>query len=291
MEQQPLLVIRPANRWNFLDFRELLHYSDLLNTFAMRDVKLRYRQTALGAIWVVLQPLLGAGIFQIIFGLIAQTPTDGLPSFLFYFAGFTAYKSFDNTLNKASTCMVRNANMVSKIYFPRVILPLSTIHGTLVDFGVSCLVLAVLLLLFRVPPPIWIVTMPFWLLLIQMLAVGLGLFFAALTVRYRDVQYIIPVFVQLGMFLSPIAFSVSYAMEQMETKLLDAGMAALAPVLKNLVLCIPLTGLLDAFRWSVLGTAVFNWGAVGLAVVVSVLVFLGGALSFSQMEQDFADVI
>jgi ABC-type polysaccharide/polyol phosphate export systems, permease component len=279
MEPQPLLILRPATRWNLINLREILQYVDLLSMLALRDVKLRYRQTALGVIWVVLQPLLGAGLFQIVFQLIARTPSDGVPPFVFYYAGFMAYKSFETTLNKASTCMVGNSQLVSKVYFPRMILPFSTVYSTLVDFGVSSVVLAILMAVFRVPPTPAILLAPLWLLLLQVTALGLGLYFSALTVRYRDVQYALPVLIQFGLFASPVAYSVSFILGR------------LPEFLRPLVYLNPLTGLLDAFRWSVIGTPVYNWGLVGYSVIAAVGLLVAGAMAFSNMEQTFADVI
>jgi lipopolysaccharide transport system permease protein len=228
---------------------------------------------------VVLQPLLGAGIFQVLFGLVAKTPSDGIPPFVFYYAGFMAYKTFESTLTKASACMIGNAGLVSKVYFPRLILPLSTAYSTLVDFGVSLALLAVLMIAFRVALTPAVLLLPLWFLLLQMVALGLGFFFAALTVRFRDVQYALPVLIQFGLYASPVAYSVSFVLQKLP--------AALQP----LVSLNPLTGLLDGFRWSVLGTPLTSWGLVAYSACAACLLFVWGAQMFSQMEQSFADVI
>ncbi|MDX1932714.1 MAG: ABC transporter permease [Capsulimonadales bacterium] len=273
------VVLRPATRWSAFNLEEVLHYSDLLTMFALRDVKLRYRQTALGVIWVVFQPLLAAAIFLIIFNKVAQTPTDDISPFVFYYAGLMAYKSFENTVNKASMCMIGNAQLVAKVFFPRIILPVSTVLGSLLDFAVSAVVLAVLMLVFRVPPSPFLLLLPVWLLFLQLTALGLGFYFAALTVRYRDIQYALPVLVQFGLYATPVGFSVAFLLGK------------LPKALHFLVFLNPLTGLLDAFRWSVLGTPIYSWPIVIYGILASVALFVLGAMAFTQMEQSFADVI
>jgi len=278
-EPRPLLVLQPGHSWDLSAVTDVWHYRDLLLVLAARDVKLRYRQTALGVAWVLIQPLLGAGIFQVLFGLLAKTPSDGVPPFVFYFAGFMAYRSFDSTLNKASSCMVGNAHLVSKVYFPRLILPLSTVCSTLVDFAVSAGLLTVLMAVFHVSPTPALLLLPVWLLLLQMVALGIGFYGAALTVRYRDVQHALPVLIQFGLYASPVAYSVSFALQK------------LPEALRPLVYLNPLSGLIDAFRWSVLGTPVTSWALVAYSAVAALVVFAWGALSFNRMEQSFADVI
>lgn len=279
-EAKPV-ILRPPTRWNAFNFQEILHYSDLLTMLAVRDVKLRYRQTALGVIWVILQPLLGAGIFQIIFGLVAKTPSDGVPPFVFYFTGFMAYKSFESTLSKASTCMIGNAQLVSKVYFPRMVLPLSTIFSSLIDFAVSGAMLTCLMIAFRVPPHPALLLLPLWIALLQLVALGMGLYFSALTVRYRDVQYALPVFIQFGLYATPVAYSVSFILERLHA----------VPWLRPFVFLNPLTGILDAFRWSVLGTPIYSWLLIAYSTVAAIIIFIFGAIAFTQMEQNFADVI
>jgi lipopolysaccharide transport system permease protein len=277
-EAKPV-ILRPPVRWSAFNLQEVLHYSDLLSMLALRDVKLRYRQTALGVIWVVLQPLMAAAIFLVVFNKVARTPTDGVPPFLFYFTGLMAYKSFDNTLNKASICMIGNAQLVSKVFFPRIILPISTVLSSLLDFCVSGAVLALLMAFTRTPPHPAVLLLPVWLLFIQLTALGFGFYCSGLTVRYRDVQYALPVLIQFGLYATPVGFSVSFLLDK------------LPPSLRPLIFLNPLTGLLDAFRWSVLGTPIYSWPVVAYSIGASIVLFLLGAMAFTQMEQSFADVI
>lgn len=278
--QQPHLIIRPSSGWAALHLRQIWLYRDLLMTLAMRDVKLRYRQTALGAIWVVMQPLLAAGVLSFVFNRVANVPTGDMPPFLFSFVGMLAFTAFSSTLLKASASLVGNAQLVSKVFFPRLVLPLSTVLSTLVDFAVSLLMLCVLMLLYRIAPGVQLLLLPLWLGLILLLSLGCGLIAAALMVSYRDVQYVLPVVVNLLTFGSPVAYAASFA----ASKLPD-GLQPFYFILN------PLAGLLEAFRWSVLGGGEVQWGYVAYSAVFALVLFVAGAFAFKKMERKFADVI
>ncbi len=273
---KPYLTIQPTTGWQAINLRELWQFRDLLTTLAQRDVKLRYRQTSLGILWVVLQPLLAAGIFSFVFGKVAKLPAPhGIPYLVFSYAGLLAWNAFNTTLTKSSTCLTGNANLVSKVYFPRLVLPLSTVFSTLIDFGVALVVMAILMAVNHVPLHLGILLLPVWLLLIVLLSLGVGLYASALMVSYRDIQYVLPVVTQFLLYASPVAYA------------LAAVPARWQPVFA----LNPLTGLLEAFRWSLLGIGTLNLGLVGYASGVAVVVFLLGALAFKSMERKFADVI
>lgn len=272
---KPYLVIEPRSGLSALHLVELWQYRDLLLTLAGRDVKLRYKQTALGVLWVILQPLLAAGIFAFVFGKVAKLPSDGLPYFLFAFAGLLGWNAFNSTLTKASACVVDNAQLVSKVFFPRLILPLSTVFSTLIDFAVAFAMLAVMMAIYGIPLTLGILLVPLWLFMLIMLAVGVGLFTSALMVPYRDLRYVIPVLMQFLLYASPVAYAVSVVPEK----------------LRFWFYLNPLSGLLDAFRWSVLGRGQLNWSAVGYAAACVIVIFLFGVYSFKKMERKFADVI
>ena len=273
---KPYLTIQPTAGWQAINFAELWQFRDLLTTLAQRDVKLRYRQTSLGVLWVILQPLLAAGIFSFVFGKVAKLPAPhGIPYLVFSYAGLLAWNAFNSTLTKSSTCLTGNANLVSKVYFPRLVLPLSTVFSTLIDFGVALVVMAILMAVNHVPLHLGILLLPVWLLLIVLLSLGVGLYASALMVSYRDIQYVLPVVTQFLLYASPIAYAVS----------------AVPPHLRFVYFLNPLSGLLEAFRWSLLGTGHLDLAQVGYSAGVTVLVFLGGAFSFKKMERKFADVI
>jgi lipopolysaccharide transport system permease protein len=274
VDPRPHVKIRPSSRWQAINFREIWNFRDLIHILAGRDVKLRYRQTALGVIWVVMQPLLGATIFAFLSGVIAKTPTDG-PRFPFTFASFLAWTAFSQTLLRVSSCLVSNANLVSKVYFPRLVLPISVVLSVLLDFVVGLPLLALFMVIWKVWPGAALLTMPIWLLLMLMMALGVGLIAAGLTVQYRDVAFVLPVLIQFLLFVSPIWYPRS-AMPDKYQLLYTAN---------------PLSGLIDGFRWSVLGQGHVSPGAVVYSAIFAVAMLLIGAYAFRSMERRFADVI
>jgi lipopolysaccharide transport system permease protein len=277
---KPHLTIQPTAGWQAINLRELWQFRDLLTTLAQRDVKLRYRQTALGVVWVLLQPLIAAGIFSFVFGKMANLPAPkGVPYFVFAYAGLLGWNVFSNTLNKTSSCLLANSNLVSKVYFPRMALPLSTVFSTLIDFGVALAMMVVLMVINHVVPTFAVLLLPVWLLLILLLAMGVGMYMSALMVSYRDVGYILPVATQFLLYGSPVAYTLSYVLGK------------IPPDLRFFYLMNPLAGLLEAFQWSLVGHQSLIVGPVLYAAAVSVLVFVLGAFSFKKMERKFADVI
>jgi lipopolysaccharide transport system permease protein len=280
--RKPEVSIRSEKGWTGLGLAQLWQYRELLWTFGGRDVKLRYRQTALGVLWVVLQPLLAAGIFAVIFGKIARLSSENYPYFLYAYAGLLGWNLFSGTLLKASNSLLANSGLVSKVYFPRLLLPLSTTLSTLIDFGVALVMMAGLMILYRVVPGTALLWMPLWVLMLLMIAVGVGFFTAALTVSYRDVNYILPVLVNLLLYASPVAYSLTEAV----SRLSEGGRR-----LDMFFALNPLSGLLEAMRWSLLNTTPPSPGYLAYSFVFSIVSLLGGAFVFKRMERKFADVI
>ena len=272
---EPYLHLRATSGWQALNLGQLWRYRDLLMALAQRDVKLRYRQTALGVVWVLLQPLLAAGIFAFVFGKVAKLPSDGLPYFVFSYAGLLGWNAFNSTVTKASGSMVGNINMVSKVFFPRLVLPLATVLSTLIDFGVALALMVVLMEMFHVAPHPGLLLLPVWLLLLLMLSLGIGLASAALTVSYRDTQYMLPVLLPFMMYASPVAYDTS----------------AVPVKLRIIYYLNPVSGLLDGFRWSLLHTASPSPAAVAYSSAFAAASLLAGAFVFRRMERRFADVI
>jgi len=217
--EKPHLSIRPSSGWAALDLRETWQFRDLLFSLAGRDLKLRYKQTALGVIWVVLQPLMAAGVFSFVFGKVAQMPSDNVPYFVFSFAGLLGWNLFSNTVTKASGCLVGNQQLISKIFFPRLVLPLSTIPSTMVDFGVAAGMMLLLLFTYHITPHWGLLLMPIWIALLLALSLGMGLIASALSVSYRDVQYILPVAMQILLYASPIAYSLTEVLKRLTPRL------------------------------------------------------------------------
>jgi lipopolysaccharide transport system permease protein len=251
-------------------------YRDLLVTLVSRDLKLRYKQTMLGVIWVVLQPLLAAGIFSIVFGVVAGLEAPGnLPYFVFSYAGLLAWNLFSNVLTRTSGSLVGNAHLISKVFFPRLILPLASTGSALVDFAVAGGLMVGLMFLFRIFPGWPLLLLPLWGALLLSLALGIGLCASALAVSYRDINYILPVFTQMLLYATPVA----YALENVPEKW------------RILFLLNPLTGLLEGCRWSLLGEGTLQVPQITTSAAVSLLALSVGAFSFKRMERKFADVI
>jgi lipopolysaccharide transport system permease protein len=276
---EPHLKIRPPRGWAALNLRDIWQFRDLLMALAGRDVKLRYKQTALGVIWVVLQPLMAAGVFSFVFGKVANLPSEGIPYFIFSYAGLLGWNLFSGTLTKTSGCLVGNAQLISKIFFPRLVLPLSAIPSVLIDFGVALGMMIVLMFTYHVHLTLGILLLPVLIVVLLMISLGVGLITAALTVSYRDVGYILPVFTQILMYGSPIAYSLNYALGRIPHKY------------QLLYLLNPLAAPLEGFRASLLGTAWPSPLALLYSLVASILMLLIGAYSFKKMERRFADVI
>jgi lipopolysaccharide transport system permease protein len=270
-------VLRPTRGWVSIDFAELYRFRDLLFALANRDVKLRYKQTILGAAWVVFQPLMAAGLLYFAFRVVAgiESP-QGRPFFLFSFTGLLAWNLFSATLSKTSLSMVGNSYLVSKVYFPRLVLPLSGVVSTLLDFAVSFCVLLVLWGVYGLRPDLTLLLLPVWIALLLSLAMGVGLIAAALTVTYRDVQHILPVIVPFLLYASPVAYDVSQIAPRYQ-----------APF----YLLNPLAALIGGFRWSIMGTSLPPARYIAWSIFVTVGLFFLGAAVFRRTERRFADVI
>ncbi|MEO7455733.1 MAG: ABC transporter permease [Gemmatimonadaceae bacterium] len=275
-EAEPFRRIRSDLARTPLDWAELWRYRDLWLTLALRDVRLRYRQTALGVAWVVLLPLLASGVFTLVFGLVARLPSDGAPYFLFVFAGFIGWSSFQNTLQRCSISLIGNTSLVTKVYFPRVMLPSASVLASLLDFAIGfTLLMLVLLVRGELPPLASLLAVPVLMLVLQVLALGLGLFAAAVAVRYRDVQYVMPFLIQLLLYASPVAY----------------GVSVVPAHLRRFYLLNPVAPLLDGLRAALLGRGSVPWAAVGGAAIASLLILVMGTHFFLRQDRQYADVI
>lgn len=267
--------IQPSRGWAGLDLRELWAFRDLFITLAVRDVKLRYRQTALGVVWVILQPLSAALIFALIFGRLANLPSDGVPYLLFVYAGLLPWNFFSGALQRAGNSLTGAAGLISKVYFPRIIVPIASTGAVLIDFLVSASVMVVLLGIYRVAPTWRLLALPLLVVLLLVIATGVSLVLAALNVYYRDFMYALPFVIQIWMYVSPLVYAGSVVPEDWQL----------------LYALNPLAGVIDGFRWSLLGTGPFPALSVGLATIVGCLLFASSTLVFRRVERSFADVV
>ena len=278
--RQPLVRIRPPGRWAALHLGEVLQFRDLLAALVARDIKLRYRQTALGIAWVVLQPLLASVIFELVFGVIARLPSSGaVPYFVMALSGQIAWNLFANVVTRTSQSLLTNSNLVSKIYFPRLTLPLSSVGAVLLDLVITLGVLAVFLVCYHCNPGWRLLLLPLWLLILLLISLGSGLLLAGLAVSYRDVNYLVPVAMQLLMYVSPVGYTMAVVHTRLPARLF--WLYALNPLASSL----------EGFRWSTLGSGDVQWGYVAYSLAVGAAMFVFGAVMFKRMERRFADVI
>jgi homopolymeric O-antigen transport system permease protein len=268
-------VIRPRRGWRALDLRDLWAFRDLLLTLIIREMKLRYRQTALGTLWVVLQPILAGLVFAFVFGRVARLDVGGTPYFVFAVTGIIAWSAFGNGATRASVSLVQNSALITKVSFPRLVLPAASVIASLFDTLIAAGVLVIGVALYGIVPGPAILLLPVWLFFLSVLALGVGVIAAALMVTYRDVQYVVPVLLQLLFYATPVGYPV----------------AAVPAELRVLVLTNPVSGLLEAARASVLGSSAPSYGAVVYSVGTVIILLVGAVFLFRSLERNFSDVI
>ena len=270
----PVIVIRPSRGWVSLNLRDLWEYRELLYFLTWRDIKVRYTQTVLGATWAVLQPLFTMVVFSVFFGTLAKVPSDGIPYPIFAYSALLPWQLFAQAMTRSGNSLVANQHLITKVYFPRLIIPISAVLAGLVDFAIAFVVLLGMMFYYGIVPTAAALTLPLFLLLAMATAMAVGLWLSALNVQYRDVGYTIPFLTQSWLFATPIAYSSSLVPEQW----------------RALYGLNPMAGVVEGFRWALLGKA-----PPGPLLVVSVtvvtLLLIGGVYYFRRMESIFADVV
>ena len=272
------IIVQPTHGWATLRLREVWHYRELLYFLIWRDVKVRYKQTALGVLWVVLQPVISMLVFTVLFGVLLNAPSNGVPYPVFVYAGLLPWLYFAGALARSTTSMVDSRNLITKVYFPRLIVPLTSVLTGLIDFAVGFVVLIVLMLLYGIVPTMAVLLTPLFLLLAMMTAFGFGLWLSALNVRYRDIGYIIPFVIQIWMYVTPVVYSVSLIPERFQFLL---GLN-------------PMTSVVSGFRWALLGPASSVQSSpivYVLSLVTTAVVLISGLIYFRRTERTFADII
>lgn len=274
LPDEPLTTIQPSKSWAPINFREIWQHRGLLYFLTWRDLKVRYKQTALGMAWVVLQPLLTTAVFTVFLGYLVRVQSDGIPYPLFAFAGLLPWTFFMGAINSSSNSLVGNAHLITKVYFPRAIVPIAAVTARLPDFGIALLVLFGLAIYYGVSLSWNILMMPVCVGLLTLLALGVGMTTSALNVKYRDVGVMIPLLLQIWMFASPIVYPVS---------LVPAGF-------RKWYSLNPLVGIIDGFRTSLLGGQ-FDWYALSISACITFAILLLAIFSFRRMERYFADIV
>jgi lipopolysaccharide transport system permease protein len=271
---KPHIVIEPQRGWTSLELMDLWRYRELLFFLTWRDIKIRYKQTVMGATWAILQPLFTMVIFSVIFGTLAGLPSDGIPYPIFTFTALLPWQLFAFSLTNSSNSLINSQNLISKVYFPRLIIPLASVLPGLVDFAIALVVLAGMMVYYQVTISIRILALPVFVLLALLTALAVGLWLSALNVKYRDVRYAVPFLTVLWQYGSPIAYSSSLIPEKWQ------ALYGLNPI----------AGVVEGFRWALLGR-----GEVGsllwVSVIIVILLLISGLIYFRRMEDTFADVI
>jgi lipopolysaccharide transport system permease protein len=268
-------VIKPSSGWQTLDLREVWAYRELLGILAWRDVSIRYKQSVAGIGWAIIQPLMTMVIFTIIFGKFAKLPSDGLPYPVFAYCALLPWNYFAQSLSGSSDSLVGSSYLITKVYFPRLILPLSRVSSGLIDFGVAFIILIGMMAWYRISPTAGILLLPIFMLVAILTALGVGLWFTALNVKYRDVRFIVPFITQFWMFASPVAYSTSLVPEKW----------------RWLYALNPMAGVIEGFRWALLGKSAPDFMMMLVSFVAVCAVVITGLFYFRKMEETFADVV
>jgi homopolymeric O-antigen transport system permease protein len=271
----PVVLIQPRKQWFDFDLASLYRYRELLYFLTWRDVKVRYKQAAIGVAWVVLQPLLTMVVFTVIFGNFAKLSSDGLPYPIFAFAALLPWNYFAQAMGRSGTSLVNNANLISKVYFPRLVVPISSALAPLVDFAISFVILLGMMAWYGIAPTWGVLTLPLFTLLAMLAAIAVSLYLAALNVKYRDVGHAIPFLVQFWMYASPVVYSVNLVPEKW----------------RLLYSLNPMVGVIEGFRWALLGSEHPDFTGIAVSLGVVLFLLLGGIIYFRRTERVFADVI
>jgi homopolymeric O-antigen transport system permease protein len=274
-DAEAVMRVQPARGLVSLKLDELWQHHELLYFLIWRDIKVRYKQTALGAAWAVIQPFFTMVVFSLFFGRLAKMPSDGIPYPVFAYAALVPWTFFAGSLGHSADSLVGSSNLLKKVYFPRLAIPIATVLSGLADFGIAFLVLIGMMLYYGRMPTVNVIWLPLFLLLACVTALGVGLWLSALNVQYRDVRYIIPFVCQFWMFATPIAYPSSL-------------LSARWRVMYGLN---PMAGVVEGFRWALLGTHTGPGPMIAVSVLVAVLTLIGGAFYFRQMEKTFADLV
>jgi lipopolysaccharide transport system permease protein len=272
----PMIRVQRSRGWVSLRLGELWAYRELVYFLTWRDVKVRYKQTVLGAAWAILQPFLTMLVFSLFFGKLAKMPSEGVPYPIFAFAALVPWTFFANGLTQSSNSLVGSANLITKVYFPRLAVPVATILSGVIDFLLAFGVLLAMMFYYRLAPSTHVIWLPVFMLLALVTSLGVGLWLSAMNVQFRDVRYTVPFLTQFWMFATPIAYPITLLRE---------------PWKQTVFAINPMVGAVEGFRWAIFGTRAAPIAVVGVSFATALAVLVGGALYFRRMERTFADIV
>jgi lipopolysaccharide transport system permease protein len=269
------IVINPDDKKHrVIDWKELLQYKDLFFFLVWRDIKTRYSQSVLGVGWAIIQPVFSMIVFTIVFGNLAKVNSEGVPYAIFSYTALVPWTFFSSSLNSSSGSLISSKNLITKVYFPRLVIPISPVLGKMVDFGISFLILLGLMVWYKIRPTIWVLMIPVFVVLMILTSAGVGMWLTALSIQYRDINYGSNFFIQLLMYASPVIYASSSVPEKYQI----------------LYALNPMVGVIEGFRSALLSTRPMPWEFLGVGALMSIAFFLSGALYYRSMERYFADV-
>lgn len=268
-------IIEPKEGWRFINFRELWQYRDLFFFLVWRDVKTRYAQSILGVGWAVIQPVFSMIVFTIVFGNLAKISSDGMPYAIFSYTALVPWIYFSSSLTAATGSLVASKNLITKVYFPRVIVPIAPVLSKLVDFTIAMLILVFMMYWFRITPTVWTLVLPLLILLMMLTAAGLGMWLTALSVQYRDINYAMGFVVQLLIYAAPVVYPTNSVPLQF----------------RSIYSLNPMVGVIEGFRSALLNTNPMPWDYITIGAISAILILISGILYFQRMERIFADVV
>jgi len=271
----PVLMIRPSQGWVAIKFRELWKYRELIYFFVWRDIKVRYKQTVLGAAWAIIQPVCTMIVFSIFFGRLAKVPSDGIPYPIFSYCALLPWDYFAGAMGRASSSMIDSSNLIKKIYFPRLVVPLSAVTSGLIDFAIAFTVLIAMMFYYGIVPKLTLLWFPAFMLMAIATALGVGLWLSSMNVKYRDIRYVIPFLTQLWFFITPVVYPSS----------LLSGFWRIIYGLN------PMVSVVEGFRWALLGKEQPSGWMLAISAIMVIILLVSGAFYFRRMEKTFADVV
>ena len=270
-----ITIIKPKKTFGWDDFKEIWQYKELLYFFTWRDIKVRYKQTVVGILWALFQPFMTMVVFTIFFGNLAKMPSDGIPYPIFVYTGLLLWQFFSGALSSTSSCLISNQGIITKVYFPRLLLPISSTITKFVDFSIASVILVGMMIYYQYTPNlIGLLILPLLLLITFMAAVGSGLFLASINVKYRDIRYVLPYFIQMMLFVTPVIYPASITGKYSWILALN-----------------PMTGVIKAARAALLGNAPINWTLLAISGVTCLMVLIIGVIFFKKTERYFADIV
>ncbi len=283
-------IIEPKKGWQVIDWKELVEYRDLFYFLVLRDIKVLYKQTVLGFSWAILQPLFQMVIFTVIFGKMAKVDSDGAPYAIFSYVALVPWTYFSASMTASTTSLIGSAGMLTKVYFPRLVIPMTPVLAKLVDFFIAFVIIGGLMVWYKVAPTINIVFLPMLILLMLLTASGIGMWLSALTIQYRDIKHATTFLSKILMYVAPVVWPVSLITEQFPLVHITDTWAITGETIRLIYGLYPMAGVIEGFRSAIIGTNPMPWDLIGMGTISAVFLFITGAFYFKRMERRFADV-